>query len=108
VLRSDHQRDSAAWIHRLAVRRQREAPPARRPSYAQRPKPSVGDPTAEAILSAVPGISSGTARALLRHFGSVAAVLQAGPDELLEVPGVGRERARLVSDAFKHHWDGSP
>ena len=104
LLRSDHQRDSARWLHRLAVRCQRTEPPADRPLYAQRPKPTVGDPTAEALLSAVPGISVTTARALLERFGSVASVLRAEPEEWLTVPGVGPERARLLADAFNHPW----
>ena len=66
LLRSDHQRDSARWLHRLAVRCQREELPAERPAYVQRlaaPPESV----AEAMLASVPGISTVGARALLEH-----------------------------------------
>lgn len=38
LLRSGQPRDSALWIHRLAVRCQRVEPPAARPAYSQRPK----------------------------------------------------------------------
>jgi ERCC4-type nuclease len=60
LLRSGYQRDSALWIHRLAVRCQEVEPAAERPAYAQRPKPKPkpGEETAEALLSAVPGIST--------------------------------------------------
>ena len=64
-----HQRDSALWIHRLAVRCQQLEPAADRPAYAQRPRPKPGEETAEAVLAAVPGISTSSARALLEHFG---------------------------------------
>ena len=68
LLRSGYQRDSALWIHRLAVRCQEVEPAADRPAYAQRPRPKPGDETAEAMLAAVPGdldhLGSGVARAI--------------------------------------------
>lgn len=97
VLRSGVPRDSALWIHRLAVRCQRIEPAAERPAYAQRPKAA---PSPEAVLAAVPGISTAGARALLARFGSVAAVLAAEPEEWLEVPGIGPERARALAETF--------
>lgn len=69
LLRSGYQRDSALWIHRLAVRCQQLEPAADRPAYAQRPRPKAGEETAEAVLAAVPGISTSSARALLEHCG---------------------------------------
>ncbi|HEU5211882.1 MAG TPA: ERCC4 domain-containing protein [Gaiellaceae bacterium] len=99
LLQSDHQRDSARWLHRLAVRCQREELPAERPAYVQRlaaPPESV----AEAMLASVPGISTVGARALLERFGSLAGVLAASPEKWLEVPGIGRERARALADAL--------
>jgi DNA excision repair protein ERCC-4 len=99
LLRSGRQRDSALWIHRLAVRCQRTEEPPDRPVYAQRPKTPAAE-AGEAVLAAVPGISTMTARALLAHFGSVAAVVAAGPDEWLRVPGVGPDRSRALARAF--------
>ena len=100
LLRSGYQRDSALWIHRLAARCQEVEPSAERPAYAQRPRPRPGDETAEALLSAVPGISTSCARALLAEFGSVARVVAAGPAEWLQVPGIGPERARALEQTF--------
>jgi DNA excision repair protein ERCC-4 len=100
LLRSGYQRDSALWIHRLAVRCQQLAPAAERPTYAQRPRPKPGAETAEALLAAVPGISTSSARALLEHFGTVAAVVAADPGEWLKVPGIGPERARALEQTF--------
>jgi ERCC4-type nuclease len=99
LLRSGRQRDSALWIHRLAVRCQRVEPAAEKPAYAQRPKPGE-DEVAEAILASIPGISTGSARALLARFGTVAAVVAASPAEWLEVPGIGRDRARALAAAL--------
>lgn len=100
LLRSGYQRDSALWIHRLAVRCQEVEPAADRPAYAQRPRPKPGDETAEALLAAVPGISTTSARALLERFGSVAGVVAADPVEWLSVPGIGPERARALRETF--------
>jgi ERCC4-type nuclease len=106
LLRSDHQRDSARWLHRLAVRCQREELPAERPAYVQRVAASP-DTVAEAMLAAVPGISTVGARALLERFGSLAGLLAAPVDEWLTVPGIGRERARALAEALgvTNGWD---
>ncbi len=100
LLRTGSQRDSALWIHRLAVRCQDVEPAATRPAYAQRPRPKPGEETAEALLASVPGISTTSARALLDRFGTVAAVVAAGADEWLTVPGIGLERARALEETF--------
>jgi ERCC4-type nuclease len=67
--------------------------------YAQRLKPGV-DEVPEAMLAAVPGISTVTARALLRRFGTVRAVILAGAEALSTVEGVGPVRARALSRAI--------
>jgi ERCC4-type nuclease len=100
LLRTGYQRDSALWIHRLAVRCQVTEPAAERPAYAQRPRPTPGTDAAEALLAAVPGISTASARALLERFGSVAAVVAADPTDWLTVPGIGPERARALQETF--------
>jgi ERCC4-type nuclease len=99
LLRSGQPRDSALWIHRLAVRCQREEAPPARPDYAQRPKASAAE-AAEAMLAAVPGISATSARALLDCFGSVAGVVAAGRDEWLATPGIGMERAAALEESL--------
>jgi DNA excision repair protein ERCC-4 len=101
LLRTGYQRDSALWLYRLAVRCQQVEPPAERPAYAQRPRPRPGQEAAEALLSAVPGISTSCARALLARFGSIAGVVAAGPTEWLEVPGIGPERAQALEETFQ-------
>jgi ERCC4-type nuclease len=95
VIRSVDPIDSALWLRLLAERRQ--VGTARyRPAYAQRPKAPVGVGAAEAALSAIPKVSSVTARALLAEFGSLAAVVAADPREWQRVPGVGPQRARAL------------
>ena len=48
------------------------------------------------MLTAVPGIGSHYARALLERFGSVEAVVAASDEELREVPGIGPARVRAL------------
>jgi ERCC4-type nuclease len=45
------------------------------------------------MLAAVPGVSAVTGRALLERFGSISALIAAGPEAWRSVPGVGAERA---------------
>jgi ERCC4-type nuclease len=99
LLRSGQPRDSALWIHRLAVRCQRTEAAPERPAYAQRPKGDAGL-VAEAMLAAIPGISTVSARALLERFGSVSAVAAASRDDLLAVPGIGVDRADSILAAL--------
>jgi ERCC4-type nuclease len=101
LLRSVDQADSALWLHRLAVRCQREEPPAELPPLV--PRPTLPPETvSEAMLAAVPGISTVTARALLERFGSLSGVASASADALLDVPGIGKERARALCEALGH------
>ena len=53
-------------------------------------------------LDAVPGIGPKRRAALLHHFGSVAQIRTAGPDEIAKVPGFSRALAERVSAAL---WD---
>lgn len=94
VVRSESAADSALWIYRIACRSARRA--RDRPLYAQRPKPA----TAEAVLAAIPHVSTRTARSLLAHFGTVAEVVQATDDELKDVCGVGPIRAHAIRETF--------
>lgn len=49
-------------------------------------------------LSCTERLGAPTARALMEHFGSAKAVLDASPRELSEVPGVGRKLIRILSE----------
>lgn len=99
VLRSYQQRDSAIWIYRLAVRVNRVGRRDRR-DFTPRTQPTVKLEGPEAILAAVPGISTALARVLLDRFGSVSSVVAAGPDRWREVDGIGPERVKALERAF--------
>jgi DNA excision repair protein ERCC-4 len=100
ILRSDDRTDSARWLYRLAVRCQREAQAPELPPLV--PRPTIQpESVPEAMLAAVPGISTVTARALLERFGSLATVATASHDVLLEVPGIGKGRAHALAEALR-------
>jgi DNA excision repair protein ERCC-4 len=99
IVRSTDARDSALWLYRMTDRHSRFRH-RNRPAYAQRPKRDAGAPAAEAALGAVPGISRVTAQALLTHFGSLAAVVQADRREWQRVPGIGPARASALAATF--------
>jgi ERCC4-type nuclease len=103
LLRTSDQTDSARWLHRLALRCQEyeDAPERPPPGGHTLPRPEIGPETAEALLAAIPGISTASARKLLYRFGSVGGVAEATLEEILAVPGFGPERARRVAETLR-------
>ena len=55
-------------------------------------------------LTEVPGVGPKTAKALMSHFKSVAAVRAADPQQLAAAPGVGAKTAQAIYDYF--HKEG--
>ena len=96
VIRSRDGEDSALWLKVLADRQERRR--RVRSTYRQQ---RAGVPPAEAMLAAVPGISRVYARALLNRFGSIEAIMSAGPEQWLSVPGIGHARTAALQDAFQ-------
>ena len=99
VVRTSSRYDTALWLHRLAARCQTRPAQRDRPRYTQRRKPPPSE-AREALLAAVPGISTAHARALLARFGTVAGVIAAGQEKWLEVQGIGPERASALANAL--------
>ena len=50
----------------------------------------------QSVLAEVPGLGDARIKALLRHFGSVAALKKATPHEITELPGVGPKLAAAI------------
>jgi DNA excision repair protein ERCC-4 len=90
---------SAEWLASLAIRSSGRQPRRDRPAYARRRNPPV-DLVAEAMLAAVPGISTTRARALLTRFGSIAAIVSADEEALHTVPGIGLIQAQRLKAAL--------
>ena len=53
---------------------------------------------AESILDECPGVSQNRKTALLKHFGSVARMRKASPEQIAKVPGIGAGLAKEVFD----------
>lgn len=98
IIRTTDVQDTALWLWRLAVRARITRPRPERPVSDQIPNRKGNPP--EAVLAAVPGISVRLARSLLAEFGSVAGVIEAGPECWVAVHGVGRARAEALAKAL--------
>ncbi|MBB5152705.1 excinuclease ABC subunit UvrC [Saccharopolyspora phatthalungensis] len=59
-------------------------------------------------LDAIPGLGETRRAALLKHFGSVRKVRQAGVDEIAAVPGIGRRTAETVHSALAADGGAGP
>lgn len=60
-------------------------------------KPAVAlEEQARYVVESLPGIGPKLARTLLAHFGSVQRVMAATPEELRQVPGIGKARAARI------------
>jgi len=65
--------------------------------------------TLGSALESIPGVGPKRRRALLRHFGSLRAVRAAAPDQIAEVPGIGRALAEEIAAASgSADTDGEP
>ena len=72
-------------MHRFSIEYQRAS--QKKKSYAS-------------SLTAIPGVGPATAKALLARFKTVAAVREAGAEELAQAKGVGAAAARRIFDWF--------
>ena len=100
VLQTRDLEDSAAWIARLAKRARRHPDTVGVLPLGRKRSPVAAAAQAEMMLTCVHGISPATARRVLRHFGSVAAVAAADERALREVAGVGKLRAGALRAAL--------
>ena len=56
--------------------------------------------TLKSVLEAIPGVGATRRSALLKHLGSASGVAKASVSTLMEVPGIGRETAEQIRQAF--------
>ncbi|MEH1129332.1 excinuclease ABC subunit UvrC [Micromonospora sp. CPCC 206061] len=59
-------------------------------------------------LDGVPGLGEVRRKALLRHFGSLKRLADATPEEITEVPGIGRRTAEAIVAALNAPGEGTP
>jgi Fanconi anemia group M protein len=71
--------------------------------HSKRRSPSP-QKTQRYILETIPGIGPHLAKALLQQFGNLQAVFDAAPDDLMEVPGIGRSRAEKIRTLLQRDY----
>jgi len=71
--------------------------------HAKRRSPSPAL-TQRYILETIPGLGPHLAESLLKQFGSLQAVFNAKFDDLMDVPGIGRNRAEKVLALLQHDY----
>jgi len=71
--------------------------------HAKRRSPSPAI-TQRYVLETIPGIGPRLARVLLKQFGSLQAVFNAAPADLMEVPGIGRNKAERIRELLQRDY----
>ena len=61
--------------------------------------------TQRSVIEMLPTIGPKLAQSLLIHFGSVDKVINASEKELLEVPGLGKKRAKIIRSLIVYKYD---
>ncbi len=56
------------------------------------------------VLAGIPGIDNKMARRLLEKFGTLKAIANASPNDLMKVHGIGPELAMRIYRVFNHHY----
>ena len=56
------------------------------------------------IVEGLPGISATMAERLLLHFGTVERIMTASEEELMEVEGIGKKKARAIREVLRKKY----
>lgn len=70
-------------------------------------KPKLTQVMQQYLMEGLPGIGPGKALALLRKFGTPAAVFSASEADIASVPGIGPKSAAKVVNVLRTRWEGS-
>jgi len=103
LLRARAATETARLILFAASQMRREATGAL-PRHGRRPRGKAR--LQRQILQGLPGIGPSRAQRLIEHFGTVEAVVTAGPERLAEVPGIGPSVAASIDWAVKEPQPG--
>jgi len=96
VLRTVDAEDTAAYLHVMA-RHAQQGLGYELSLFAKRKATNISQQQ-RYVLEALPGIGPALARALLRHFGSLAEIFAADERALQGVPGIGKATARKIRE----------
>jgi len=102
ILQTESSADTIEMIHAMAQLAHREREHAFS-LHAKRRSPSPAT-TQRYILETIPGIGPQLARTLLKQFGSLQAVFNATPEDLQEVPGIGRNKAEKIRELLQSNY----
>ncbi len=100
ILTTKNPKDTAGL---LAVMARREQEKSRDISLHEK-KPLTIQEQQEFLVSALPGIGLVTARSLLTYFGSLKAFINASPEELAKIEGVGTKTAERLAMFFDQQY----
>ena len=67
-------------------------------------KPLNPNQLQEYIISGLPGVGSGTAKNLLKHFKTIDAILSANEDKLTKVEKVGKKKAKAIREIIEKKY----
>ena len=96
ILYSDNAEDTAAMLYIIARREQIET--KREPVLHGKKSTKTLTEQQEYLVSSIPAIGPIAARALLAHFESVEAIINAREEQLVKVKGVGKITAKKIRD----------
>ncbi|MGH7601145.1 MAG: ERCC4 domain-containing protein [bacterium] len=94
IIHTENAADTVEMLFAMAQLVHRET--AQEFSLHSKRRSSSPQKTQRYILETIPGIGPHLAKALLQQFGNLQAVFNAAPDDLMEVPGIGRGRAEKI------------
>ena len=105
IIQTRNFKETAALLQMIARREQEETGKDFN-LHADR-KPSTLKEQQEYLISSLPGINSGLAKPLLKHFKSVKNLINASEKELQEVEKIGPQKAKQIKDVVEGEWKGS-
>ncbi len=104
ILNTRDEAETAEMIGTIARREQEDK--KRTPSLHGKKTAMTLKEQQEYIISAISNIGPSAAGKLLRHFGSVEAVMRAGTDELMEVESIGLKTAQRIREVVGGKYKG--
>lgn len=66
-------------------------------------KPKITDLQVRFVLEGFPSIGPGNAKKAIEHFGSLKALFNATPEELVKIPRIGKDSAQRIWDIINWH-----
>ncbi len=103
IIRTEDERDTAAFLYMIAWREQRKE--KKLPSVHAKKTHMTLKEQQEYIISSIPNVGRAMARSLLRHFGSVEKVMTAPKEELMRVERIGKVTAERIREVVSSRYE---